>query len=102
MAAKKVTVTYQDGREEVVKVLPRAIVMAEQHFSGYKTENANQTGFYLAWASLIVEKKESVDYENWLDRVEDVEDYEDPEKPEEPIEEIPPTQSATSGDVSSE
>jgi hypothetical protein len=31
MAAKKVKVTYQDGREEIVKVLPRAQVMTEEH-----------------------------------------------------------------------
>lgn len=102
MAAKKVKVTYQDGREEIVKVLPRAQVMTEQHFSGIKSENLLAVTFHLGWSALVVLKKETNDYETWLDRVEDVEDYEDPEKPEEAIEEIPPTPPVHSDDGSSE
>jgi hypothetical protein len=102
MAAKKVKVTYQDGREEVVKVLPRAQVMTEQYFSGFKSENGVALTYHLGWAALVVLKKETLDYETWLDRVEDVEDYEDPEQPEEAIEEIPPTPPVHSGDVSSD
>lgn len=102
MAAKKVKVTYQDGRVEIVKVLPRAQVMTEQHFSGFKTENGIAATFYLGWAALNSLKMETLDYETWLDRVDDVEDYEDPEKPDEAIEEVPPTPPVQSGDVLSE
>jgi len=102
MAAKKVKVTYQDGREEIVKVLPRATVMTEQHFNGMNSENAAAIGYHLGWASLVTLKKETLDYETWLDRVEDVEVYEDPEKPDETTDEIPPTQPDPTADVSSE
>lgn len=103
MASKKVKITYQDDRpEEIVKVLPRAQVMTEQHFSGFKQETGIATTFYLGWAALIVLKKLTIDYETWLDQVDDVEDYEDPVKPEEPIEEIPPIPPVQSGDASSE
>jgi len=93
MAAKKVKVTYQDGREEVVKVLPRAQVMTEQHFSGFKSENALSATFHLGWAALQVAGKETIDFETWLNRVEDVEDF---EEPVEPTPEVP--SSGTSSD----
>jgi hypothetical protein len=101
MAAKKVKVTYQDGREEIVKVLPRAQVMTEEYFKGFKSENSLTAGFHLGWAALHVAGKESLDFETWLNKVEDVEDYTEP-KAEDAEGEPAPTQPAPSGDVSSE
>ena len=77
MASKSLKITYQDGREEIVKALPRAQVMTEEHLKGYNSTNAITATFYLGWASLIVAKKETLDYETWLNHVDDVEDYED-------------------------
>ena len=76
MAAKKVKVTYQDGREEIVKVLPRA-----QYLKGFKSENVMAGTFYLGWAALHVAGKEGLDYETWLNKIDDVEDVEEPVDP---------------------
>lgn len=104
MAAKKVKVTYQGDppRIEIVKVLPRATVMTEEHFNGMNSERAAAIGYHLGWASLVVLKKETLDYETWIDRIEDVEVYEDPEDPEATTDEIPPTQPDPTADASSE
>lgn len=97
MAAKKVKVTYQDGHEEVLKVLPRAQVMTEEYLKGFKVENVMAATYYLAWAAQHVtltlggRGNESIDYETWLNRVEDVEDVEEP---------VEPTPQETSGDTS--
>jgi hypothetical protein len=77
MAAKKVKVTYQDGREETVKVLPRAQVMTEEYLKGFKVENAIAGTYYLGWAALHVAGKEPLDYETWLNKIDDVEDVEE-------------------------
>ncbi len=81
MAAKKLKVTYQDGREEVVKVLPRAQVMTEEYLKGFKVENVWAGTYHLGWAALHVAGKEPLDYETWLNRIEEVEDYEEPADP---------------------
>lgn len=101
MAARKLKITYQDERVEVVKVLPRAYAMTEAYLKGFSTENLYTGTFYLGWSALNSLQKTSLDYETWLNQIEEVEDYEEPEKPEVPIEEIPPTQPA-SDDASSE
>lgn len=103
MAAKKLKITYQDGRpEEIVKVLPRAYAMSEAYLQGFSPKNLYAATYYLGWASLQTLQRTTLDYETWLNTIEDVEDYEDPEKPEGPIEEIPPTPPATSDVVLSE
>jgi hypothetical protein len=103
MAAKKLKITYQDGRPaDVVKVLPRAYAMSEAYLKGFSTQNLYAATYYLGWASLQSLQRTTLDYETWLNTIEDVEDYEDPAKPEGPIEEIPPTPLDTSGVVSSE
>jgi len=101
MAARKLQITYQDERVEVVKVLPRAYAMTEAYLKGFSTANLYTGTFYLGWAALNSLKKTTLDFETWMDQIEEVEDYEDPETPEEPIEEVPPTP-PVSGDVSSE
>lgn len=94
MAAKKVKITYQDERpEEIVKVLPRAQVMTEQHFNGMNSENMHAIGFHLGWAALNSLKKTTLDFETWLDQIEDVEVID---------EEPDPTPEVPSGDTSSD
>lgn len=107
MAAKKLKITYQDDSrpEEIVKVLPRAYAMTEAYLKGFSTQNLYAATYHLGWAALNSLQKTTLDYETWLNTIEDVEDYEDPEQPEEPeepIEEVPPTQPANSDAVSSE
>ena len=46
MASKKVKVIYLDGREELVKVPPRAQVMTEEHCNGFKHERAILAGHF--------------------------------------------------------
>jgi hypothetical protein len=86
MASKKVKITYQDETREpqIVKVLPRAQVMTEEHFSGFRSDNGIAATFYLGWAALNTLKLETLDFETWLNTIDDVEDYEDPKKPVEP------------------
>src|SRR5256885_11097996 len=45
----------------------------------------------LGWSALQSLGKLTIDYETWLNTIEEVEDYEDPETPEAPIEQVPPT-----------
>lgn len=78
MAAKKVKVTYLDGREEIVMVTPRANVMTEEYCGGIKQERGILATYYLGWASLNKAGKETLDFETWLDKIEDVEDVEEP------------------------
>lgn len=102
MAARKLKITYQDGSpEDIVKVLPRAYAMTEAYLKGFSAENLYAATYYLGWSALQSLGRVTVDYETWLNRIEEVEDYEDPETPDVPIEEVPPTQPATSVDDSS-
>lgn len=96
MAAKKVKVIYQDGREITLKVFPRAQVMAEEHFDGFTTSRGVAATYYLGWAALNLSGKETLDYETWLNKIEDVEDVKDE------AEEVPPTQPVPSEGDSSE
>lgn len=98
MPAKKVKITYQDGRpEEIVKVLPRAQAETEKALQGFTTENVWQATYRLGWAALQMLGKTKLDYETWLDQIEDVEDFEEPTDP------TPEAQSAdTSSDSASE
>lgn len=100
MAVKKFKVTYQDDHEEIVKVLPRAQVMTEEHFGGLTEDNSLSAGFYLGWAAVHVAGKTTLDFQTWLNSVEDVEEYKEP-KPT-PGDEPVPTQPAPSGDGSSD
>jgi hypothetical protein len=102
MAARKLKITYQDERTEVVKVLPRAYAMTEAYLKGFSTENLYAATYYLGWSALQSLGKVTTDYETWLNTIEEVEDYEDPEKPDVPIEEVPPTPPVQSDVVSSE
>jgi hypothetical protein len=76
MAVLKMKVVYTDSRESVVAITPRAQVETERHFKG--TDQAGnqriQSHYYLAWASLFYGKKETGDYEEFLDKVADVEE----------------------------
>lgn len=102
MAARTVKVVYQDSREETVKVYPRAQVMAEEHFGGLTEKNAISFTFYLGWAALNILGKETLDYETWLNKIEDVEDVTWLDDVEEAANEPHPTQPDPSGDTSSD
>lgn len=102
MAARVVKVTYQDGREETEKVYPRAQVMAEEHFGGIKDGNAISFTYYLGWAALNIAKKETLDYETWLNKIEDVEDVTWIDDVEDAANEPGPTQPDPSGGTSSD
>lgn len=93
MAAKKVKVTYSDGREVVVKVTPRAQVNTERHIGGDWSHMALLSAYHMAWGALKQEDPDLPDFETWLDRVEDVEEVEAP-KPD-------PTPPAQSDETSS-
>lgn len=77
MAAPRFKVTYQDGTEREVRVMPRAQVMFERHFTTSMSSLADQPsaerGYYLAWAALHCASMESRDFEAFLDALEDIE-----------------------------
>jgi hypothetical protein len=73
MPAIRIKVTYMDGREETVKITPRAQVEAEERFSGMNDVSAVRASYWMAWRSLHQAGKEPLDYETWLDRIEDAE-----------------------------
>lgn len=58
--ATQVTVTYEDGREDAIQVLPIGYVLAERHFAG-RLPPLEGT-LYAAWATLRPEAK----YDEWL------------------------------------
>lgn len=74
--AARLKVTYADGRGEVVIASPRAQVETERHFTGLSETRQVETAFYLAWASLKWARRESAEFEEWLDQVTDVEEAE--------------------------
>jgi hypothetical protein len=74
MPAIRIKVTYIGGREETIKITPRAQTEAEEKFHGFMNdESAVRTSYWLAWRSLHQAGKESADYETWLDKIEDAE-----------------------------
>lgn len=79
MASKKVKVTYNDGRVEIVKVSPRANVMTEEYCNGLRQERGILATYYMGWAGLNCAGRESLDFETWLNQIDDVEDAEDEE-----------------------
>lgn len=70
-------ITYMDGREPTkVRIGPKAEVMFERKFGismgaakeGYSAEHF----YYLTWAGLRTAGLEKLDFDDWLDLVEDV------------------------------
>lgn len=76
--ATKIRVTYTDGRSSDVLASARAQVETERHFKGADNAGKNriEASFYLAWASLRYAGKETAEFEQWLDTVEDAEEVE--------------------------
>jgi hypothetical protein len=78
MAAKKVKISYNDSRPDVVvKVSPRAQVETERHIGGDWTHMALLSVYHMAWGALRKEDSETPDFETWLDQVDDVEEVEE-------------------------
>lgn len=55
-----VTVTYEDGRSDSVRLLPIGLVLAERHFKGALPPM--EGSLYATWALL----KPGIDFEAWL------------------------------------
>ena len=93
MASKvqRVRIYYTDGREVEVKVKPRAMVATERHIGGEWQNMAILSVFYMAWAAVRLEDKETPDFEAWLDSIDDVEQIEEKKEPD-------PTESVQSTD----
>jgi len=75
MAAPKVKVIYNDGREVVVKVTPRAQFRTEERFGGMSTQVVRRASLYASWCSMNQAGMEKDDFETWLEKIDDVEDY---------------------------
>lgn len=71
--SKKLTVTYLDGREVEVMMGPKAQVMAERHFGKSLMDLSNvEEVYYLGWCCLTVAGLEHLDFDSFLDVVDDV------------------------------
>src|SRR5205823_8639057 len=66
-------------------------ILTEAYLKGFSTENLYAATYYLGWSALQSLGKVTIDYETWLNTIEEVEDYEEPETPDVPIEQVPPT-----------
>lgn len=75
--ARWMLVTYLDGRDPIkVRIGPKAEVMYERHF-GVSLYNAKQDIsaehlYYLTWCALRSSLKEKLEFDDWLDLVEEV------------------------------
>jgi hypothetical protein len=72
--SKTLIISYLDGREdEEVLAGPKAQVMAERHF-GHSLVNMDtvEQAYYLGWCALTVAKRCDVDYDTFLDTLDDV------------------------------
>lgn len=84
MAAQKSKVTYTDGREVVVQLTPKAIVVTESKYNGIGPHNQVTSSMHMVWASLHQAGMESADFDTWLDNVAEVEDVQGPVDPTPP------------------
>jgi hypothetical protein len=73
MPAIRIKVIYIDGTEKTAKITPRAQTEAEERFSGMNDVSAVRASYWMAWRSLHQSGQEPLDYETWLDRIEDAE-----------------------------
>lgn len=81
MPSKRIRVVYTDGRIKEVRIGPKAEVMFERHFKVSMTkasENISaESMYYLAWASLYCAGVEGLDFDSFLDVLEDVDNVGD-------------------------
>lgn len=93
MALMKLTITYKDGRRIEAFASPEAQVMTED-FIGFSDEHKVKAGYYLAWAALYTDGKESSEFAAWLKTIADIDETE--------AEEVDPTPPARLADSSSD
>lgn len=96
MPSKRIRVSYTDGRTKEVRIGPKAEVMFERHFQVTMGKAGDAVSaehlYYLAWASLHCAGQEALDFDSFLDVLEDVDHVEsktdqvDPTRPEQPRE----------------
>lgn len=88
MAAYRFTVKYLDGRVETFTPPPRSRMDTERKFGGFDVNKAAEQSLYMAWCSLVKLGKETVQFDEWLDLLEDVEEEKvkepDPTRPDQP------------------
>jgi len=93
MAAVRMKIVYVGGKEEIVKLTPRAQTEAEEKFHGISenTEHAVRASYWMAWRSLYQAGREKDPYEVWLDKIEDAETVDEKED----AKQVDPTGGAT-------
>ncbi|MQB00552.1 MAG: hypothetical protein GEU78_09715 [Actinobacteria bacterium] len=78
--ALRMKVTYLDGREEVVTILPPIFMAAEKHFKrdgGLSERNKVASTYYMTWQALQKFGREENDFDAFLELIEEIEDAED-------------------------
>lgn len=77
MAAPRFKVTYRDGQVVEVRCGPKAQVLFERHFkatmSAFAKDPGAELAYYLAWAGLHCAGMEGMEFEPFLDAVDDIE-----------------------------
>lgn len=96
---KKLSVSFTDGRSAIVtKLTPRAQVSSERHFGkSIGAMDSSEQIYYMVWASLHYSGREPLDYESFLNVLDDIE----PVAKEEDKQSDDPTSEAPSPDSSS-
>lgn len=74
MAAVRLKVLYNDGREITTAVPLLAQVMTERHYHGMPDTMRVELSSYLAWAALRIGGQETADFEDWLGLVADIDE----------------------------
>lgn len=95
----KLSVSFADGRDSIeTKLTPRAQVAAERHFGkSIGAMDSSEQIYYIVWASLHYSGREPLDYESFLNVLDDIV----PVKKEEDKQSHDPTSEAPSPDSSS-
>ena len=87
MAVPRFTVKYLDGRSVNVRVMPKAQVMFERHFSTSMAKLAAdpsmEKSYYLVWAACHCAGMEGNDFDTFLGLIEDIESLDTDEVQEE-------------------
>lgn len=95
-----IRVHYGDGRVADAVAGPKAQVMVERHFGTTIPKLTDgggaEHGYYLAWAALTAAKRETREFDDFLDAIDDIEVLAEEDAPAGPTESARPPDSSLS------
>lgn len=75
MAARQVTVAYEDGEPVTIALKPKHLIMAERLLNKPISEHAVEATYIAAWKAV----RSPLKFDDWLDTVEHIEEHVDDE-----------------------